>query len=161
MSVFSEFKAFINRGNVVDLAVGVIIGAAFGRIVTSIVEDLVMPPVGKIAGNLDFTNLYIPLSDKITPGMPLAAAKAAGPVIAYGNFLTILINFLIVAFCVFLLVQGVNRLKRTEAQKPQEAAAIPPDVAVLTEIRDLLKEGIPVRPGDRTQTSNRPVSTGS
>jgi large conductance mechanosensitive channel len=159
MSIFSEFKAFINRGSVVDLAVGVIIGAAFGKIVTSIVEDLVMPPIGKVAGNLDFSNLYIPLSDKITPGMPLAAAKAAGPVIAYGNFLTILINFLIVAFCIFLLVQGVNRLKRKEAQKPQEPAALPPDVVVLTEIRDLLKEGVPVRPGDLTQTSNRPVST--
>jgi large conductance mechanosensitive channel len=161
MSILSEFKAFINRGNVVDLAVGVIIGAAFGRIVTSIVEDLVMPPIGKIAGNLDFSNLYIPLSDKITPGMPLAAAKAAGPVIAYGNFLTILINFLIVAFCVFLLVQGVNHLKRSEARKPQEPAALPPDVVVLTEIRDLLKENIPGRPGELPQTSGRPVSTES
>ena len=149
MSILSEFKAFINRGNVVDLAVGVIIGAAFGKIVTSIVEDLVMPPIGKVAGNLDFSNLYIPLSDKITPGMPLAAAKAAGPVIAYGNFLTILINFLIVAFCVFLVVKGVNALKRSEAQKPQEPAAVPPDVAVLTEIRDLLKEAIPARPAER------------
>jgi large conductance mechanosensitive channel len=160
MSILSEFKAFINRGNAVDLAVGVIIGAAFGRVVTSIVEDLVMPPIGKIAGNLDFSNLYLPLSDKITPGMPLAAAKAAGPVIAYGNFLTILINFLIVAFCVFLLVQGVNRLKRKEVEKPQEPAALPPDVVVLTEIRDLLKEGVPVRSGTLTQTATRPVSTG-
>lgn len=149
MSILSEFKAFINRGSVVDLAVGVIIGAAFGRIVTSIVEDLVMPPIGRVTGNLDFSNLYIPLSDKVKPGMSLAAAKAAGPVIAYGNFISILINFLIVAFCVFLLVKGVNALKRREVQKPQEPAALPPDVVVLTEIRDLLKEAIPVRPGER------------
>lgn len=155
MSVFSEFKAFINRGNVVDLAVGVIIGAAFGRIVTSIVEDLVMPPIGRITGNLDFSNLYISLSDKVRPGMSLAAAKAAGPVIAYGNFLSILINFVIVAFSVFLLVKGVNALKRNEAQKPQEPAALPPDVVVLTEIRDLLKEAIPVRPANVPETGSR------
>jgi large conductance mechanosensitive channel len=158
MSLFSEFKAFINRGSVVDLAVGVIIGAAFGKVVSSIVEDLVMPPIGKVAGNLDFTNLYLPLSDKITPGMPLAAAKAAGPVIAYGNFLTTLINFLIIAFCIFLLVQAVNRLKRKEALKPQEPAAVPPDVVVLSEIRDLLKENVPVRSRDSTGTRGGPVS---
>ena len=157
MSLFSEFRAFINRGNVVDLAVGVIIGAAFGRIVTSIVEDLVMPPIGKVAGNLDFTNLYIPLSDKVTPGMPLAAAKAAGPVIAYGNFLTILINFIIVAFCIFLVVQAVNRLKRKEALKPREPAARPPELIVLTEIRDLLKANVSVRPGDSTGTRGGPA----
>ncbi|HEY0792265.1 MAG TPA: large conductance mechanosensitive channel protein MscL [Chthoniobacterales bacterium] len=157
MSFYSEFKAFINRGNVVDLAVGVIIGAAFGRIVTSIVEDLVMPPLGKVAGNLDFSNLYLSLSDKVQPGMSLAAAKAAGPVIAYGNFLTVLINFLLVAFCVFLLVQAVNRLKRREALKPQEPAALPPDVVVLSEIRDLLKGGVPVRPS-APPTENAPVS---
>jgi large conductance mechanosensitive channel len=160
MSVLSEFKAFINRGNVVDLAVGVIIGAAFGKIVTSIVEDLIMPPIGRVTGNLDFSNLYIPLSDKVKPGMSLAAAKAAGPVIAYGNFLSILINFVIVAFCVFLLVKGVNRLKRSEAQKPQEPAALPPDVVVLTEIRDFLKEAVPVRPGNLTQTGTRLGPTG-
>jgi large conductance mechanosensitive channel len=157
MSLFSEFKAFINRGSVVDLAVGVIIGAAFGKIVTSVVEDLVMPPIGKVAGNLDFTNLYIPLSDKITPGMPLAAAKAAGPVIAYGNFLTIFINFMIVAFCIFLVVQGVNRLKRTEALKPQEPGAQPPELIVLTEIRDLLKANVSVRPSDSTGTRRGPA----
>ena len=144
MSLFSEFKAFINRGSVVDLAIGVIIGAAFGKIVASIVEDLLMPPIGRVAGNLDFTNLYIPLSDKITPGMPLAAAKAAGPVIAYGNFLTILINFIIVAFCVFLLVQAINRMKRKETLKPQEPAAPTPELIVLTEIRELLKENASV-----------------
>ncbi len=157
MSLLSEFKAFINRGNVVDLAVGVIIGAAFGRIVTSIVEDLVMPPIGKVLGNLDFSNLYIPLSDKITAGMSLAAAKAAGPVIAYGNFLTILINFLIVALCIFLLVQAVNRLKRSEARKAQEAAAVPPDVVVLSEIRDLLKGNLPALTADPATTLAKPV----
>ena len=156
MSLFSEFRAFINRGSVVDLAVGVIIGAAFGKIVTSIVEDLIMPPIGKVAGNLDFSNLYIPLSDKVTPGMPLAAAKAAGPVIAYGNFLTILINFMIVAFCIFLVVQAVNRLKRKESLKPQEPAAQPPELKVLTEIRDLLKANVSVRSSDSTGTRPAP-----
>ena len=125
MSLFSEFKAFINRGSVVDLAIGVIIGAAFGKIVASIVEDLLMPPIGRIAGNLDFTNLYIPLSDKVTPGMPLAAAKAAGPVIAYGNFLTILINFIIVAFCIFLVVRAMNKMKRPEPGAPADTKDCP------------------------------------
>ena len=117
--MWKEFKEFAVKGNAIDLAVGVIIGVAFGKIVTSIVEDLVMPPIGKIVGNLDFTNLYIPLSDKMTPGMPLDAAKKAGlPVFAYGNFITVMINFLIVAFCIFLVVKAINRMKR-----PSPAAA--------------------------------------
>lgn len=110
--MIKEFKEFAVKGNVVDLAVGVIIGAAFGKIVTSIVEDLIMPPIGKALGNLDFTNLYMPLSDKITPGLALADAKKLGPVFAYGNFLTVTINFLIVAFCIFLLVKGINKMKK-------------------------------------------------
>src|SRR5438045_7145222 len=112
--MWKEFKEFAVKGNAIDLAVGVIIGAAFGKIVTSIVEDLLMPPLGKVIGNLNFTDYYIPLSDKITPGMSLDAAKKAGlPVFAYGNFITVLINFLIVAFCIFLVVKAINKLKLT------------------------------------------------
>lgn len=110
--MLKEFKEFAVKGNVVDLAVGVIIGAAFGKIVSSIVEDLLMPPIGRIAGNLDFSNLYLPLSDKITPGLALADARKLGPVFAYGNFITVSINFIIVAFCIFLLVKGINKLKQ-------------------------------------------------
>ena len=116
--MWKEFKEFAVKGNAIDLAVGVIIGAAFGRIVTSIVEDLLMPPIGRVVGNLDFTNLYIPLSDKITPGLPLAEAKKLGPVFAYGNFITITINFLIVAFCIFLVVKGINKLKQPKGGPP-------------------------------------------
>jgi large conductance mechanosensitive channel len=111
--MWKEFKEFAVKGNAIDLAVGVIIGAAFGKIVTSIVEDLIMPLVGKIVGNLDFTNLYIPLSEKIAPGMSLADVKKAGlPVFAYGSFLTITLNFIIVAFCIFLVVKALNNMKR-------------------------------------------------
>src|SRR2546421_8943781 len=111
--MWKEFKEFAVKGNAIDLAVGVIIGAAFGKIVSSIVEDLLMPPLGKVLGNLNFADYYIPLLDKITPGMSLDAAKKAGLlVLAYGNFITVLINFLIVAFCIFLVVKAINRLKR-------------------------------------------------
>jgi large conductance mechanosensitive channel len=116
--MWKEFKEFAVKGNAIDLAVGVIIGAAFGRIVTSVVEDLLMPPIGRIAGNLDFSNLYIPLSDKVTPGLPLADAKKLGPVFAYGNFITITINFLIVAFCIFLVVKGINKMKQPKTGPP-------------------------------------------
>jgi large conductance mechanosensitive channel len=148
MKFVEEFKTFVMRGNVVDLAVGVIIGAAFGKIVTSIVNDIIMPPIGKIVGNLDFGNLYIPLSQKVVQAQEAAAAKnppahlslteaqAAGPVIAWGDFVTVTINFIIVAFCIFLLVKGINALTRK-----QEAAPPPPtnEEKLLTEIRDLLK----------------------
>ena len=110
--MWKQFKEFAVKGNAIDLAVGVIIGAAFGKIVTSIVEDLLMPPVGRVAGNLDFSNLYLPLSDKIPPGVSLADAKKLGPVFAYGNFITVSINFIIVAFCIFLVVKGINKLKQ-------------------------------------------------
>ena len=116
--MWKEFKEFAVKGNVVDLAVGVIIGAAFGRIVTSVVEDLLMPPIGRAFGNLDFSNLYVPLSDKITPGFSLADAKKLGPVFAYGNFITITINFVIVAFCIFLLVKGINKMKQPKSGPP-------------------------------------------
>src|SRR5499427_6726727 len=110
--MWKEFKEFAVKGNAIDLAVAVIIGAAFGKIVTSVVEDLLMPPIGRIAGNLDFSNLYIPLSDKITPGLSLTDAKKLGPVFAYGNFITITINFVVVAFCIFLVVKAINKLKQ-------------------------------------------------
>src|SRR5437660_12416114 len=111
--MWKEFKEFAVKGNAIDLAVGVIIGAAFGKIVTSVVDDLLMPPLGMVLGNLNFADYYIPLSNKITPGMSLDAAKKAGlPVFAYGNFITVLINFLIVAFCIFLAVKAIKRLMR-------------------------------------------------
>ena len=116
--MWKEFKEFAVKGNAIDLAVGVIIGAAFGKIVSSIVEDLLMPPVGRLVGNLDFSNLYVPLSDKVTPGLSLAEAKKLGPVFAYGNFITIAINFAIVAFCVFLLVKGINKMKKPSPKAP-------------------------------------------
>ena len=116
--MWKEFKEFAVKGNAIDLAVGVIIGAAFGKIVTSIVEDLLMPPVGRVVGNLDFSNLYVPLSDKVTPGLSLVEAKKLGPVFAYGNFITATINFAIIAFCIFLLVKMINKMK-----KPSPTAA--------------------------------------
>ena len=110
--MWKEFKEFAVKGNAIDLAVGVIIGAAFGKIVTSIVEDLLMPPIGRVVGNLDFSNLYVPLSDKVTPGLSLVEAKKLGPVFAYGNFITTTINFVIIAFCIFLLVRMINKMKK-------------------------------------------------
>ncbi|MEK3785185.1 MULTISPECIES: large conductance mechanosensitive channel protein MscL [Paenibacillus] len=118
-----EFKEFAVRGNVIDLAVGVIIGAAFGKIVTSIVNDILMPPIGKILGDTDFSNLYYPLDENhLNPdgsSMSLAQAQDAGvAVIAYGQFINVLLDFVIVAFCIFLLVKGINMLKRKEQDKP-------------------------------------------
>lgn len=139
-NLLNEFKAFAMRGNVVDLAIAVIIGAAFGKIVNSVIEDLIMPVIGKVVGNVDFSNLYFPLSDKIQKvndqWPALADAKKLGPVFAYGNFITVLINFIILAFCIFLLVKGMNKvIKKAEAAP----AAPTPTETLLTEIRDLLK----------------------
>ncbi len=140
MSFMSEFKEFAVKGNAVDLAVGVIIGAAFGKIVDSVVNDLIMPIAGKIFGGLDFSNLFIALAD-IPAGTPktLADLKKAGiPVFAYGNFLTILVNFIILAFIIFIMVKQINRLKQ---EAPPPAPATPPeDVVLLREIRDSLKK---------------------
>ena len=133
MSVFSEFRAFISRGNVVDLAVGVIIGAAFGKIVTSLVEQVVMPPVGLILGQVDFSELKIVLKPAD------AAAKTAEVAIAYGAFFNTVIQFLIVAAAVFLMVKAINAMRRSEAEHPAEPAAPTPQETLLTEIRDLLK----------------------
>ncbi|MCX6620144.1 MAG: large conductance mechanosensitive channel protein MscL [Acidobacteria bacterium] len=119
--MFKEFKEFAMKGNVVDLAVGVIIGASFGKIVTSVVNDVIMPPIGLMLGNVDFSNLFINLTSK--PAATLAAAKAGGvPVIAYGAFLNSVLDFLIVAFVVFLLVKQINRLNRTAEAAPAAPA---------------------------------------
>jgi large conductance mechanosensitive channel len=123
--MFKEFKEFAVKGNAIDLAVAVVIGAAFGKIVTSIVEDLLMPPIGRAVGGLDFSNLYIPLSDKITPGMALVDARKAGPVFAYGNFLTVMINFIIIAFCIFLVVKALNKMKKPAPNAPAVAKECP------------------------------------
>ena len=141
--MLNEFKAFIARGNVMDLAVGVIIGAAFNKIVESVVNDLVMPVVGALTGGgFDFSNYFLPLSSNVT-ATSLAAAREQGAVFAYGNFITVLINFLILAWIIFLMIKGVNRM-RTSLEKEKEAGAAEPapppeDVLLLTEIRDLLK----------------------
>ncbi|HMM47107.1 MAG TPA: large conductance mechanosensitive channel protein MscL [Thiobacillaceae bacterium] len=140
MSFMSEFKEFAVKGNAMDLAVGVIIGAAFGKIVDSIVNDLIMPVIGAIFGGFDFSNLFLAL-DAVPEGVPmtLAAVKEAGvPVFAYGNFLTILLNFLILAFIVFVLVKQINRLKKEPA--PEAPAAPAEDIVLLREIRDSLKQ---------------------
>ncbi|WP_020653797.1 large conductance mechanosensitive channel protein MscL [Massilia niastensis] len=136
MAMLSEFKKFAVRGNVVDLAVGVIIGAAFGRIVDSLVQDIIMPPIGKLFGGLDFANYYIPLNNQAY-NLPLVEAKKAGAVLAYGNFLTILLNFIILAFIIFQMVKLVNRLR---GPADAEAAAIAEEVVLLREIRDSLKK---------------------
>ena len=140
MGMMQEFKEFAVKGNVIDLAVGVIIGGAFGKIVTSMVEDIIMPIVGAVFGNLDFTNLYITLG-KVPEGTAptLAALKEAGvPTLAYGSFITVAINFTILAFIIFIMVKQVNRLKR-EAPPPPPAAT-PEDVVLLREIRDSLRK---------------------
>jgi large conductance mechanosensitive channel len=136
MGFASEFKQFAMKGNVVDLAVGVIIGGAFGKIVDSIVGDLVMPIVGRVFGGLDFASHYIPLAGQ-PAGLPLAEAKKAGAVFAYGNFITVALNFLILAFIIFLMVRQMNRLK---GETPAAAPPPPEDVVLLREIRDSLKK---------------------
>jgi large conductance mechanosensitive channel len=140
MSFASEFKQFALKGNVMDLAVGVIIGAAFGKIVDSAVNDLVMPVVGRVLGNVDFSNLFLALRD-VPPGVPLtleAVRKAGVPVFAWGNFATVALNFAILAFIIFVMVKQINRLK-SEAPPPPPAAT-PEDIQLLREIRDSLRK---------------------
>jgi large conductance mechanosensitive channel len=133
-----EFQEFISKGNVMDLAVGVIIGGAFGLIVSSLVGDIIMPIVGAIFGGFDFSNYFLPLSSNVTAAS-LEEARKQGAVFAYGNFLTVLINFLILAWIIFLMVRGVNSMRRRlVAEKPVEPEAPPADIALLSEIRDLL-----------------------
>ena len=137
--MFGEFREFISKGNVMDLAVGVIIGGAFGLIVSSLVDDIIMPIVGAIFGGFDFSDYFIALSPEVTADT-LEAAREQGAVLAYGNFLTVVLNFLILGWIIFLIVRGVNRMRRKQAEKPIEPAAPPADVALLTEIRDILAQ---------------------
>jgi large conductance mechanosensitive channel len=136
--MLKEFRDFAMRGNVVDLAVGVIIGAAFGKIVESMVGDLFMPVLGAVTGGLDFSNYFTPLSAKVT-AVSLEEAKKQGAVLAWGNFLTIALNFAIVAAALFLVVKGMNYLKKKDEAK-KAAEAPPKQEVLLTEIRDILKE---------------------
>jgi len=141
MAMFQEFKKFALRGNVMDLAVGVIIGAAFGKIVDSVVGDLIMPIVGRVTGGLDFSSYFIPLKE-VPPGVPMTldAVKQAGvPTFAYGNFITILLNFIILAFIIFMMVTWINKLRAKEPPPPPGEA--PEDVKLLREIRDSLVTG--------------------
>jgi large conductance mechanosensitive channel len=142
MGMLQEFKEFAVKGNVVDLAVGVIIGAAFGKIVDSIVGDLIMPLVGAVIGKLDFSNLYVALG-AIPAGTEntLAALKKAGiPVFAYGSFITVAVNFAILAFIIFIMIKQINRMKKEEPAAPAAAPVTPEDVVLLREIRDSLKK---------------------
>jgi large conductance mechanosensitive channel len=136
--MLEEFKKFAMRGNVVDLAIGVIIGAAFGAIVTSLVADVIMPVIGAVTGGLDFTNYFVKLSSKVSADS-LVEAKKQGAVLAWGNFLTIVINFIIIAWVLFMVVKLMNRMLRAEAAKPAEPAVPSKQELLLTEIRDVLK----------------------
>jgi large conductance mechanosensitive channel len=136
-----EFRDFAMKGNVVDLAIGVVIGAAFGKIVDSIVGDIFMPMIGFVTGGLDFSNYYLALSGNVKPGMAYEEAKKVGAVIGYGNFITVAVSFVIIAWVLFLVVQAINRLKREQAAAAVPAAPAGPtkEEQLLTEIRDLLK----------------------
>lgn len=138
MTMMAEFKQFAMKGNVVDLAVGVIIGGAFGKIVDSLVQDVIMPPIGKLFGGLDFANYYIPLNGQ-GMGLALAEAKKLGAVVAYGNFLTVLLNFVILAFIIFQMIRLMNKVRRDEPA-PAVVAVTPEDIVLLREIRDALKK---------------------
>ena len=138
MSFISEFKEFATKGNVMDLAIGVIIGGAFGKIVDSLVGDIIMPVVGKVVGGLDFSNYFVALSGQTAT--TLVEAKKAGAVFAYGSFITVLLNFLILAFIIFLMVKQMNRIKREAPPPPAAPAPTPEDVLLLREIRDALKK---------------------
>ena len=141
MSIVSEFREFAVKGNVIDLAVGVIIGGAFGKIVDSVVNDLIMPVIGTIIGSLDFSNLFIILGKNPNNLTALAELKKAGvPVLAYGSFITVAANFLILAFIIFMMVKQINRVKRAEpAPAPAAPPPTPEDVVLLREIRDSLQ----------------------
>jgi large conductance mechanosensitive channel len=139
--MLKQFRDFAMRGNVVDLAVAVIIGGAFGKIVDSLVSDIIMPIIGAVTGGLDFSNYYLAMSSKVQAGLAYADAKKSGAVLGWGQFFTFVVNFVIVAFVLFLVVQAMNRLKTQVAATPEPAPkAPPPEVVLLTEIRDLLKK---------------------
>jgi large conductance mechanosensitive channel len=138
--VLQEFKEFAMRGNVVDMAVGIVIGAAFGKIVSSFVSDIIMPPIGLLMGNMDFSKLYLNLSG--SEYASLAAAQEAGAsTINYGLFLNAVVDFVIVAFAIFMVIRGMNRLKRKAEEKPAAAPEVSKEVQLLTEIRDALRTG--------------------
>ena len=140
MSMMKEFKEFAMRGNVVDLAVGVVIGGAFGKIVDSLVKDVIMPPIGKMMGGVDFKQLYINLGDTAFDTLE-AAEKAGAPLIKYGAFINTVVDFTIVAFAIFMVIKGINKMKRAEpAPAPAEPPPTPEDVMLLREIRDSLKK---------------------
>lgn len=139
MGMLSEFRAFAIKGNVIDLAVGVIIGGAFGKIVDSLVQDVIMPVVGKLVGGLDFSNYYIPLNGQSTM-LTLVEAKKGGAVLAYGSFITILLNFLILAFVIFQMIRAINKARRVPPKEAAEPAPPPEDTLLLREIRDALKK---------------------
>jgi large conductance mechanosensitive channel len=137
MSMLKEFRDFAVKGNVIDLAVGIIIGAAFGKIVDSLVNDLVMPAINAVLGGaVDFSNQYVVLSGSVPPGIPLAAARTSAVVLAWGNFITVLLNFVILAFVIFWMIKAVNRVR---ARLDAAAPPTPEDVVLLREIRDELK----------------------
>ena len=138
MSFAQEFKAFALKGNVMDLAVGVIIGGAFGKIVDSVVGDLIMPLISKAFGGLDFSNYYLALAGQAA-GLPLVEAKKLGAVFAYGNFITVALNFIILAFIIFVMVRQMNKLIASAPAAPAETAVTPEEVMLLREIRDSLK----------------------
>ena len=141
--MLKEFKEFAIRGNVVDMAVGIIIGAAFGKIVESLVKDVIMPPIGLLLGKVDFTNLFVVLREGAQAGPYLSvevAQKAGAVTFNYGVFINTLISFMIVAFAVFLLIRAINKLKRQEEKKAAEPPATPEEVLLLREIRDSLKK---------------------
>ena len=138
--MLEEFKKFAMRGNVVDLAVGVVIGAAFGAIVASLVNDIIMPIIGAVTGGLDFSNYYTALSSKVQAGASYADAKKQGAVLGWGQFLTILLNFIIVAWVLFMVIRAMIKLQKSEPAPAPKPAEVPADVKLLTEIRDLLKK---------------------
>jgi large conductance mechanosensitive channel len=135
--MLEEFKKFAMRGNVVDLAVGVIIGAAFGAIVTSLVNDIIMPVIGAATGGLDFSNYFTALSSKVQQGLSYADAKKQGAVLGWGQFFTVTLNFLIIAWVLFMAIKGINKLQTQEPPKPPGPT---PEAKLLTEIRDLLRK---------------------
>ena len=137
--MLEEFKKFALKGNVIDLAIGVVIGAAFGKIVDSLVSDIIMPIIGAVLGGLDFSNYFIRMSSAVT-APALVDAKKQGAVLAYGSFLTVAVNFIIIAFVLFMVVKAINKLQRKRDETPPAPAAKAEDVVLLGEIRDLLKQ---------------------
>lgn len=139
MSLIQEFREFAVRGNVIDMAVGVVIGGAFGKIVSSMVQDIIMPPIGALLGGVNFKSLYIDLSNGGYETLEVAE-KAGAPIIKYGAFLNTVIDFTIIAFVIFMAIKAINRLKREEPAAPAEPPAPPEDIVLLREIRDTLKK---------------------